>query len=605
MFKYFEWLLVLFPLSGALLNSCCGRRFSRHTQDWILRASTAALLLIALPLLVGEIVAPGLVGRPTSVHWIRIWTGSQFLEGPFALRIDALSLTAALTIVVGSTLVHVHTARRLPEGPARHLALALSSGGLAFLLVAVLADNMLFLLFGWSLSSWCAHGLRQILSPAQDHRFRDGSLGLFAPLRALASDLSLLLAIGVMSAAFASVSLDQVIAMSPAETANGPLPQGAGAVAILLLSAATVRAGLFPFHIQTSAPGQGTVPAGAYGLTAILPGVYLLARTAPLIEPSVHVGLFLAAWAAVSSLLLAIPALLQARVSCTAYYSALSPVGLVFLALGIGAYSTALSFLPALSFSQILLELALEDIPPEGAKPTSSTTTSHPRSRAAYWTRWLPICGLAALPSIVFCAQMLAHVAGRAPLLSLIAMLATVLLAASAFRLWHAVRAGNVPAKRSVSPIVPLTALLLGSIGVVNLLSPPVLGAFLQPVLGPVPDQPAWWWFGIVLVAIGIGVTLGRLGMGTAGPHAGIVGWMARGYQVERAYGSIARRVLQLGQFLTRTAEPVVYRWTLDALSRLLARTRTADDSQDQPIALSILLFLLGTAMIVAYLLLR
>jgi NADH:ubiquinone oxidoreductase subunit 5 (subunit L)/multisubunit Na+/H+ antiporter MnhA subunit len=102
MFEYYEWLLLLFPLLGALLNGFLGKRFPPHIQGWIACGAVSGSLLVVLPLFVGVSSSPGLVGQPIPFVWIKIWSGHQFIEGPFALRIDALSITASMTALIAN-----------------------------------------------------------------------------------------------------------------------------------------------------------------------------------------------------------------------------------------------------------------------------------------------------------------------------------------------------------------------------------------------------------------------------------------------------------------------------------------------------------------------
>ena len=125
MFAYFEWLLlILFPI-GILLNGLWGQRFPRRVQDWIACGAIAGSLLVTLPLLIGQILAPGLVGTPTPLTWIRIWAGDHFVQAPFALRIDALSVISTFIALACGMLVHCLAARHLQDTPSRHIALRL------------------------------------------------------------------------------------------------------------------------------------------------------------------------------------------------------------------------------------------------------------------------------------------------------------------------------------------------------------------------------------------------------------------------------------------------------------------------------------------------
>ena len=585
MFKYFEWLLLAFPLLGAALNGLLGRRFPRRVQNRIACGAVVGSLLIALPLLAALSTDPGLIGRPSPLHWIRIGMDSRLVPGPLALRVDALSIAAVLTALVGGWFIHLTAARRLENSPARHVILALLNGALAMLLAAVLADNVMFLLLGWSLSGWCGYGLFATTSTEPGP-----ALPAHWPVL-LASDLCLLLAVGVASQALVSLSLHHVIALAPARTAEAVTPEVSAAVTVLIAASAAIRAALFPFHVWISEQGNAIARATTYGLLAVLPGVYLFARVAPLIAQVSFLPSLLSWWGAAAALLMAVRALLQSRTALTYHVIALSQVGLVLLALGIGAHASAVAFLPALVLSHSFAHLTRVDA---GTRDTVA--------RLRRLSSWV----LTALPALVFGTQLLEAAFYRHTVQGIVVLLTTILLAASATRLWHAQRTRPQQEAAPSGGVLLLAPLLVGALGAANLISPPPAGRFLAPVLGTGWQQPAWWWFGIALLSTGLGVLFGyalRARLDTPAP--GVVRRIVRGTMAQELFEASARRLLQASQFVAHTIEPLAHRWTFGLGSRLLAGPAPADPSRSDPGALSVLWFLLGIAGVVAILLLQ
>ena len=117
---YLEWFVIAFPLLGALTNGLVGKRLSRRAQNWIACGAVAGSLLVMLPLFFGQAMEPGLIGRSKVFPWITVWSGDNFVQGAFRLRIDALSMLIALTTIVTSLFIHLFIAQNAAEDPARH-----------------------------------------------------------------------------------------------------------------------------------------------------------------------------------------------------------------------------------------------------------------------------------------------------------------------------------------------------------------------------------------------------------------------------------------------------------------------------------------------------
>jgi NADH-quinone oxidoreductase subunit L len=597
MFEYFEWLLLIFPLLGALLNGFLGKRFPPRVQNWIACGAVGAALLIALPLLVGESIEPGLVGRPVPFTWIRIWSGLRFIEGPFSLRIDALSITVSLTAIAAGLFIHIHAALHTKGGASRHITLALLNSTLAALLILALADNFAFLLLGWSLTGWCTRSLR-------NGRLDRDTAKHSASMLHLLSDACMLLAVAMMSRLFASLSLHDVITMTFSTVSEESLPNAG--IALLLLTTAAIRSRQFPFQAWISDRGQSYARATADGLTSVLPGIYLLARMYPLIEQSPPVPSLLSWWGAITAFLMAIVAPFQPQIRQLGRTIASVQAGLLFLALGTRGYAIVFSFLPAFVLLHTLVQLMTEENP----RAKSERAQRRARQDASTPRRWMLIFflatagGLPLLPGFTFYTQLIEWLFYENKAQWILSLLATLLLGASAARAGFSLRTRP---KTEASPGTGILFLLVCGItilGLVSLASPSPLGSFLAPIFGPAGYLPLWWWFGITILIIGTGTGLGYVLAARQEEPSGSIGrWIAQGYRVKDLYSTtIARPLLATGRFVAETIEPRAISWTFGALAKLADR-RASADQKDDSLTLSLLFFVLGTAAIAAFLL--
>lgn len=593
MFRYFEWWILAIPLAGALSIGLLGKRLSRRVQNWVSAAVAAGTLFVALPPLIGELTEPGLVGRPAAFSWIKVWSGDYFVQVPLALHVDALSILLSWTVILG-VLAVMWWALQSKTEPSRHVMLALLSGALASLLALVLADNLLFLLLGWSLAGWCTYGLLCLPTDRTEPGAAQDRPPLPMLVFSLVSDLCMLVAAAVVSGQFASLSIHHLVTLEPGKAVSEVARETMATVVTLLLVSAMMRAAQLPFHDWRVAHRHRAGRALVHGLSCVLPAIYLLARIGPLVDQVAYAGPLLSWWGALSALLLAASALCQPRLGQSTRWIALSQGGLLFLALGVGAHPASLAFLPAYALSHTLIQLAIAD---PAAGPDGAAAPRLLRFGLA------AVGGLPLMPSFAFATQVMgATYPSVFP--GVLAALTTLLLAASATR--TALSAPALPGVMSGREMRPMLLIsgVVGILGVTSLWSPVPLSAFLQPVLGYLWLQPAWWWFAIAAAAVGLGVVLGWL----LHSHAQVLSsdglcWIGEGYRTLDLYArAIARPLLLAGQFLA-LQEAGAARWTFGLLGRLVAKRAADRQRPDDSVALSVVLFALGVAGIAAYLL--
>jgi NADH-quinone oxidoreductase subunit L len=555
-------------------------------------------LLVALPLFAGVSLEPGLVGQPIPLTWTRLWTGSQFIDGSFALRIDALSIVVSLTAIVAGLFIHIYAALHTTDETSRHVTLALLNGVLAALLILVLADNLFFLLLGWSLTGWCTYGLL--------NRERDQSaLRPSPPTLHVLGDACMLLAIAVASRLFASLWIHDIITGTSSTIIEELLPNADIIVSILLVTSAAVRTMAFPFQAWATGGGKGYARATAHALTSALPSIYMLARVYPFIAQTPPAQSLLSWWGVITTLLTALVALFQPGIRHTARAIASAQAGLLLLGLGSGAYAVVFSFLPAFVLLHTLFQLMTEEMPsiePKRGRRHAQGTSTLPR--------WILIFSLAAatglplLPGFTFYTQLAEWLVYKNTALWILTMLSTPLLAASASRTLFSLSAQPKTERAPGTGVLSILAYGIAILGVANLASPSPLGRFLVPIFGSAGYLPPWGWFAITVLTTGLGIGLGYvLAKQQKAPSVGIAQWIAKDYRIKDLYDAvIARPLLAAGRFIAESIEPGATSWTFGALARLMHRETSENGTQDS-VSLSLFLYLLGTAAIAAYLL--
>ncbi len=597
-FEYYEWLVLVFPLLGTLILHLAGRRASHRLQNGLAISSAVVPLFIALPLLIGQSLEPGLVGRPDSLPWIRVWTGTDYIKAPFSLLIDALSVFALYAVVVGM-LLNLLNAVRQQTGEDRHLALARLTGLLAALLITVLADNLLFLLLGWSLSEWI------LLEPfGPDGTATEGKRPALALTLLLIGDFMLLLAAGVANKQFASLSLYHIFGLEPVRSLDHVPQEAIVAVTVLLVGSVLVRTAQVPFHGHTSKSEQPAGLAAVGELAYTLPGVYLIARFYPLLQQVTAAEQVLTWWAAASALLLAAVAVVQPEPDRSRLWVSRSQGGLILAALGLGLRQAAMAFLPAYVLAHILARLTG---PRDRAHSSARARTTGHKSPWLHAFAWAAACGFPLLSGYFLTVQLYGGAYSYRVSVWALVLVTTLLHAASAMRAIKQIRFREKADTSLGNGSLVLLALLVLILGLLNLFSPSPLETFLDPIFGFGGSPWAWWWFGLAVLIAALGAALGyALDAWLQRPVPKVISWIARGYDTQGFYErALVDPVQAAGKFVAETVEPFAERWTFGALGRLIARRAPQDRDPPSSVPTSTILFILGIAAVAVALLVR
>jgi NADH-quinone oxidoreductase subunit L len=111
-------------------------------------------------------------------------------------------------------------------------------------------------------------------------------------------------------------------------------------IALLLFGGTIGKSGQFPLHIwlPDAMEGPTTVSALIHAATMVKAGIYLLARSYPIVAQSSNAALFIAGLGAFTAIITASMALVNYDIKKVLAYSTLSQLGYMVLGLGTGAY---------------------------------------------------------------------------------------------------------------------------------------------------------------------------------------------------------------------------------------------------------------------------
>lgn len=344
------WLVPVFPLLGfVILAASLGRMPGRFAAG----IGVGSVGLSAL--LVSGIGYEFLSGQ-LAYYRLPLWTWLQIgsFSVNFGLYLDALSLNLAGIVAGVGFFIHLYSAGFMAGDPGYARFFAYMNLFVAAMLTLVLADNLLFLYLGWEGVGLCSYLLIGFWhdDPA------NGAAARKAFLMTRIGDAGFLLGLILLFAVLGSFDIPTLMQRAAASWAPGSAMATLGAA--LLLCGALGKSAQLPLQTWLPDAMAGPTPVSAliHAATMVTAGVYLITRAQALFQLAPLVLEAVAFVGAATLLLAGCAALVQRDIKRILAYSTMSQLGYMFLALGVGAYGSAVFHLTMHAFFKALLFLA-------------------------------------------------------------------------------------------------------------------------------------------------------------------------------------------------------------------------------------------------------
>src|ERR1700684_1165881 len=335
-----SWLLLAFPLFGAVVLLVGGRR----TDRW------GHLLGVAMPVaafVYGVVAFFSLLGdtdRSQDQH-LYSWIPVARLQVNVSLLTDPLSICFVLLITGVGSLIIIYSVGYMAHDRDRRRFFGYLNLFVAAMLLLVLADNYLVLYVGWEgvgLASYLLIGFwqeRPSAAVAAKKAFIVNRVG----------DAGLTVAISLMFSTFGTVTFTGVFHQVPS-AGNGV----ATALGFLLLLGACGKSAQVPLQSWLLDAMEGPTPVSAliHAATMVTAGVYLIVRSAPIFDLSPTAQLAVTVVGAVTLLFGAIIGCAKDDIKKALAGSTMSQIGYMILAAGLGpaGYVFAIAHLLAHGF---------------------------------------------------------------------------------------------------------------------------------------------------------------------------------------------------------------------------------------------------------------
>ncbi len=336
------WLLLVFPLIGAVVLLLGGRRTDRwgHLLGVAMPLAAFVYAVIAFAQMLGY---PG-DQRSRSVQ-VYQWIAVGSFKVNFGLQLDQLSICFALLITGVGSLIHIFSVGYMAHDTERRRFFGYMNLFVAAMLLLVLANNFLLLYAGWEgvgLASYLLIGFWQFkpsAAVAAKKAFIANRVG----------DAGLSLGIMLMFSTFGTVTFAGVF--SHAHQAG---PGVLTALGLLLLLGACGKSAQLPLQSWLLDAMEGPTPVSAliHAATMVTAGVYLIVRSGPIFDLTADARLAVAIVGAATLLFGGIIGSAKDDIKKALAGSTMSQIGYMTLAAGLGppGYPFAIALLLAHGF---------------------------------------------------------------------------------------------------------------------------------------------------------------------------------------------------------------------------------------------------------------
>jgi NADH-quinone oxidoreductase subunit L len=326
-------LLLLFaPFAGFLINIFFGKKISRNAAGYL--GTFAVAVSFAVTLFFFLQVSSTKV--PVKVELFE-WLTLKNFSVNFSFMLDQLSLLWLLFVTGIGTLIHLYSISYMHDDENIHKFFGYLNLFVFFMITLVMGSNLLIMFIGWEGVGLCSYLLIGFWYKNQE--YNDAAKKAFIMNRI--GDLGFLIGIFILAYLFHTVEYDGIIA----ELQNGwKVDQTWLGIAMLcLFIGACGKSAQIPLYTWLPDAMAGPTPVSAliHAATMVTAGIFMITRLNFLFNLTPDVLEVIAIVGAITSLVAASIGLVQNDIKKVLAYSTVSQLGLMFLALGLGAYEVA------------------------------------------------------------------------------------------------------------------------------------------------------------------------------------------------------------------------------------------------------------------------
>ncbi len=340
--------VLLLPLIGFMGYLLYGRLLSEKRAGilasfWILLSFVLSVVLFL------QISSSGL---PINIHLFN-WVNTGNFKVPFAFQVDQLSIIMMLLITGVGSLIHIYSIEYMHGDKGFNRFFSYLNLFIFFMLLLVMSNNYVLMFAGWEGVGLCSYLL--IGFWYKNHDYNAAANKAFIMNRI--GDICLLFGLFVIFSHFGSFNYQEI---------NRQLNEGNGldvavitTITLLLFAGATGKSAQIPLYTWLPDAMAGPTPVSAliHAATMVTAGIYLIIRSNVLFTLAPLTGDIIMVVGLTTAIYAGLIAFRQNDIKKVLAYSTVSQLGLMFFALGIGAYGAAFFHLLTHAFFKALLFL--------------------------------------------------------------------------------------------------------------------------------------------------------------------------------------------------------------------------------------------------------
>lgn len=323
--------LLLSPFVGFLFNIFLGSKVSRNVSGAIGTLTVVVSFLLSICFF-AQLNQNGKSFEIALFDWIQV---SNF-KLDFGILLDQLSLLWLLFVTGIGSLIHLYSISYMHDDENMHKFFAYLNLFVFFMITLVIGSNLLVMFIGWEGVGLCSYLLIGFWYKNQP--YNDAAKKAFIMNRI--GDLGFLIGMFIIGAMFSSLNYNEIKTALTAGNADSAM---LGVAALCLFIGATGKSAQLPLYTWLPDAMAGPTPVSAliHAATMVTAGIFMVTRMNFLFDLTPDIQHIIAIVGAATALVAASIGLLQNDIKKVLAYSTVSQLGLMFLALGLGAYTVA------------------------------------------------------------------------------------------------------------------------------------------------------------------------------------------------------------------------------------------------------------------------
>ena len=339
-------LIPLLPLMGFLVNGLLGKYLPKGSTGWI--GSLTVLASFVCVLMIFKDLGAAQSVQIDVFNWISFGN----IDISFGLWIDSLTMIMLMVVTGVGFLIHLYSIGYMHSDEGFTRFFTYLNLFIFFMLLLVMGSNYLMMFIGWEGVGLCSYLL--IGFWFKNDAYNDAAQKAFVMNRI--GDLGFLLGMFFILFNFGTLDIQAVQEIAPSLTANSTLLI---TITLLLFVGAIGKSAQLPLYTWLPDAMAGPTPVSAliHAATMVTAGIYMVVRSNVLFALA-PTTLEVILWIGVAtSVFAAVIGLKQNDIKKVLAYSTVSQLGLMFAALGLGAFSSGIFHLVTHAFFKALLFL--------------------------------------------------------------------------------------------------------------------------------------------------------------------------------------------------------------------------------------------------------